>query len=81
VDLIVLEEVPYGFPHDLRDGDVASIRVFHALLNLNVKALRNDQTAIYSSWHSLPLAVGYLLKVSILPIYFSYYSRLSGTIA
>jgi hypothetical protein len=49
VDLIVLEEFPYGFPHNLGDGDIASIRVFHALLNLNVKAFRNDQTAIYSS--------------------------------
>jgi hypothetical protein len=42
VDFIVLEEIPYGFPHDLGDGDVAPIRVFHAFLNLKVKALRND---------------------------------------
>ncbi len=52
VDLIVLEVAPYGFPHDLRDGDVASIRVFHALLQLNVKAFRNYQTAISSFRHS-----------------------------
>jgi hypothetical protein len=52
VDLIVLEEAPYSFPHYLRDGDVASIRVFHALLQLNVKAFRNYQTAISSFRHS-----------------------------
>jgi len=69
VDFIVLEEAPYGFPHDLGDGDVASIRVFNALLQLKVKALWNKQTAISSSWHSLPLAVGCLLKILILPFF------------
>ena len=64
VDLIVLEEAPYSFPHDLRDGNVASIRVFHALLQLNVKTFRNEKTAISSSWHSLLVAAGCHLKVS-----------------
>jgi len=68
VDFLVLEEAPYGFPNDLGDGDVASIRVFHALLQLKVKALWNYQTAISSFGHSIPVAAGCLLKVSIIPI-------------
>ncbi len=68
VDLIVLEEAPYSFPHDLRDGNVASIRVFHALLQLNVKALRNYQTAISSFRHKHFRTASCPLKVSMIPI-------------
>ena len=56
--LIVLEDVPYGFPRDLGDGDVASIRVVHVVLQLKVQALGNDEATISSSGHSLPLADG-----------------------
>ena len=75
----VIEEAPYGFPHDLRDGNVASIRVIHMLLQLNVQALWNDQTAISSSWHSLPQSDNCLFKVSIFPILPSYHRHLSST--
>ncbi len=68
VDLIVFEEAPYSFPHDLGDGDIASIRVFHALLQLNVKAFRNDQTAISSFRHNHLRAASCPLKVSMIPI-------------
>ncbi len=78
-DRIVIEEAPYGFPHDLGDGDVASIRVVHVLLQLKVKAFWNDQTAISSSWHSLLLAEHCLFKVSIFPISSSYRLHLSST--
>jgi len=49
------------------------------LLQLKVKALWNDQTAISSSWHSLPFAENCLFKVSIFPVSSSYNRHLSGT--
>ena len=65
---VIIEKAPYGFSNNLGDGDIASIRVFHALLQLKVKALWNYQTAISSFRHSTLVAVGCLLKVSIILI-------------